>query len=94
VASLFGWLGSGMSSATIRLVAGVGRATRSGGSSRSYDVIVAANAARIAGRGYRDPRATIFNEVAVSNVDRQSYVALAIDVIAVITDAFGHLSQL
>jgi len=58
------------------------------GSSRSHDVIVAATLLALLVVAIVT-RATISNEVADSNLDRQSYVAFAIDVVATLGLSIG-----
>ena len=59
-------------------------------SSRTYDVIVAATLLALLVVAIVT-RATISNEIADSNVDRQSYVALVIDVVATLGLSIGLL---
>jgi hypothetical protein len=67
--------------ANVGLVAGLGRIARRPGSSRAYDVIVAATLLALLVVAIVT-RATISNEIADSNVDRQSYVAFMIEFVA------------
>ena len=57
------------------------------GSSRTHDVIVATLLALLVAAIVT--RATISNEIADSNVDRQSYVAFVIDVVATLGLSIG-----
>src|ERR1700710_440084 len=67
--------------ATVGLAAGLGRLARRHGSSRTCDVIVAATLLALLVVAIAT-RATISNEIADSNVDRQSYVAFVIEFVA------------
>jgi hypothetical protein len=62
--------------------------TRRHGSSRIHDVIVAATLLALVVAAIVTP-ATFSNEIADSNVDRQRYVALVIDVVATLGLSIG-----
>jgi hypothetical protein len=67
--------------ATVGFVAGFGRLARRPGSSRTCDVIVATTLLALLVVAVVT-RAAISNEIADSNVDRQSYVAFLIEFVA------------
>ena len=62
--------------------------TRRAGSSRGHDVIVAATLLALLVVAIAT-RATIFNEIGDSSVDRQSYLAFVIDVVATLGLSIG-----
>jgi hypothetical protein len=61
---------------------------RRSGSSRAHDVIVAATLLALLVVAIAT-RATIFNEIGDSSVDRQSYLAFVIDVVATLGLSIG-----